>query len=168
VGTNTSSIDLRVVGGDKWWCNWAICFWKIHKGAWPYGSVESGTLDNKMWLWGKRNSDLLWLPWRGSAEVLKSVLSSEKAPHINLFETDRNRNLISGLEMVGCHQDRLTADRPSVITWRWLNFYVRYEVGDVLLLLLLVRLCYYGHKFNFPCFHYGRWSFTIGCNVKLP
>jgi hypothetical protein len=64
-GSNTSTVTLRVVGGDK------------------KGSLESETVKDGRESHGTRT--LEWLRWRGPTTIVndRPVLSSERAPHIN-------------------------------------------------------------------------------------
>jgi hypothetical protein len=58
-----------------------------------------------------------WLCWQGPAATAndRSVLSSERAPHIKNPATDRNKIWSWGLQMGDWHQDRLP-DWLSVVT----------------------------------------------------
>jgi hypothetical protein len=64
-GSNTSTVTLRVVGGDKKGI--------LESERVKYGRESQGT--------GTRE----WLLWRGPAAIVndRPVLSSERAPHIN-------------------------------------------------------------------------------------
>jgi hypothetical protein len=64
-GSNTSTVALRVVGGDE------------------NGSLESDTVKYGHESHGTRTRE--WLRWRGPVAFAndRSVLSSERTPHIN-------------------------------------------------------------------------------------
>jgi hypothetical protein len=64
-GSNTSTVALRVVGGDE------------------KGSLETETLKYGHESHGTRTRK--WLRWRGPAAIVndRPVLSSERAPHMN-------------------------------------------------------------------------------------
>jgi hypothetical protein len=64
-GSNTSTVTLRVVGGDE------------------EESLESETVKYGREYYGARTRE--WLRWRGPTAIVndKLVLSSEGAPHVN-------------------------------------------------------------------------------------
>jgi hypothetical protein len=68
-GSNTSTVTLRVVGGDQ-------------KGSLEYETVKYGQEPHRT-----RTSE--WLRWRGPVAIVndRPVLSSERAPHINKAAT---------------------------------------------------------------------------------
>jgi hypothetical protein len=65
MGSNTSTVSLRVVGGDE------------------KGRLESETVKYGRKFHGTRIQE--WLHWRGPAAIVKDrpVLLSERVPHIN-------------------------------------------------------------------------------------
>jgi hypothetical protein len=70
-GSNTSTVALRVVGGDE------------------KGSLESETVKYGHESYGTRTQK--WLPWRGPVAIANNrpVLSSERAPQTNKPATVR-------------------------------------------------------------------------------
>jgi hypothetical protein len=74
-GSNTSTVALRVVGGDE--------KGSLQSVTVKYGHESHGTRTRK------------WLHWRGAAAIVnnRSVLSSERAPHINKPASLTNKNL---------------------------------------------------------------------------
>jgi hypothetical protein len=64
-GSNTSTVALRVVGGDE-------------KVSLESETVKYGRESKRTWTWE-------WLRWRGPAAITndRPVLSSERTPHIN-------------------------------------------------------------------------------------
>jgi hypothetical protein len=82
-GINTSTVTLRVVGGDE------------------KGSLESETVNYGHESHGSRTSECL--RWRGPGAIVNdiSVLSSEREPHINKPATDTNKNqVVSPIPMI--------------------------------------------------------------------
>jgi hypothetical protein len=101
-GSNTSTVTLRVVGGEE------------------KGSLKSETVKYGRESQGTRTRERLL--WQGSAAYTKDrpVLSLERAPH---KKQDRNSqaviNIWSSAPDGARHQDLLT-DWPSVAMWLWL------------------------------------------------
>jgi hypothetical protein len=96
-GSNTSTVALRVVGGDK-------------KGRLESETVKYGRKSH-------RTQTQEWLHWPGPAAIVndRPILSSETAPHINKFATDSNKNLIVSPKWVLCEYSTtnwLTVHRP--------------------------------------------------------
>jgi hypothetical protein len=64
VGSNTSTVALRVMGGEKrgtqcWGYNWTTLFlWDINTATWPSRLGESRIWDSKIWSWVPQESDL--------------------------------------------------------------------------------------------------------------
>jgi hypothetical protein len=109
VGSNTSTVTLRVVGGDE------------------MGSLKSETVKYGRESKGARTTE--WLRWQGPAAHRKDrpVLSSERAPHGNKNVTVRQINIWSRASDGARYQDLLT-DWPSVAVWLWLW---RYQVKQI-------------------------------------
>jgi hypothetical protein len=97
-GSNTSTVTLRVVGGDE--------KESLESETVKYGHEYQGTRTRK------------WLLWRGPAAIVndRPVLSSERAPQINKPATVWQSYKPGRKPQMGAlFQDRL-ADWPSVVT----------------------------------------------------
>jgi hypothetical protein len=81
-GLNTSTIALRVIGGNK-------------KGSLESETVKYDQESHRTWT-------RKWLCWKGPAAVVndRPILSSERAPHINKPAADSNKNLVVSLRWV--------------------------------------------------------------------
>jgi hypothetical protein len=103
-GSNTSTVTLRVVGGDE--------KGSLKTETLKYGGETQGT-------WTRER-----LRWRGPAAYTKDrpVRSSERAPHKNKTVTVKLINIWSCAPDGLRHQD-LLIDRPSVAMQLWLWLY---------------------------------------------
>jgi hypothetical protein len=88
-GSNTSTVALRVVGGDvrkpsTWGYNGATLFLgDINTETWPTRLVESQIWDSKYGHESRETRTRKWLRWPGPAAIVKdkSILSSEGRLH---------------------------------------------------------------------------------------
>jgi hypothetical protein len=123
-GSNTSTVTLRVVGGDE------------------KGSLKSETVKYGREYQGTRIRESL--RWQGPAAYAKErpVLSSERAPH---KKQDRNCHTVINIwswAPDGARHQGLLTDCPSVAMWLWL-----WLLSSLYNLQLLL-----GNKFAMICF----------------
>jgi hypothetical protein len=139
-GSNTSTVTLRVVGGDE------------------KGSLKSETVI------GTRTRERL--RWRGLAAYTKdrAVLSSERAPHkIKTVTVKELQNIWSWAPDGAQHQDLLTV-WPSVATWLWLckfSVVVQLSVGSQSVKIRLYVCCSWTELRGFSQWDYYKYVSRI-------
>jgi hypothetical protein len=127
-GSNTSTVALRVVGGDekRAQClgyNPATLFLEVvNTGTWPssLGSLESETV--KCGHESRETRTCEWLRWQGPAAIVndRPIFSSERMLH-----KDYNRKCSVGKwsywSQGACRQDELIGGKPSFLKQLWLK-----------------------------------------------
>jgi hypothetical protein len=114
-GSNTSTVALRVVGGDE---EGTYCLGDVNTGTWSSRLGESRILSSEIWSRIPQESDLGMTALRGPAAIVNDglILSSERMLHKDYdHKCSAGEKNADRESQVACRQDKLIGGKPPVV-----------------------------------------------------